>query len=89
MTGGSSAQPSVLPNSVAENPVGASYDDVAEADPAFCWLKVPEVLPPQPTRPPIRVGTPIFLSLIPLSLWVILQLTSPSFGKMMSVCGCL
>ena len=60
MTRGSSAQPSVLPNSLAENPVGASYDDVAEAGPAFCSSKVPEVPPPQSTEPHIRVGAPDF-----------------------------
>ena len=60
LTRGSSAQPSVLPNSLAENPVGASCDDGAEAGPAFCSLKVPEVLPPQSTGPPIRVGAPDF-----------------------------
>ena len=60
VTRGSSAQPSVLPNSLAENPVGASCNDVAEAGPAFCWSKVPEVPPPQSTGPPIRVGAPDF-----------------------------
>ena len=60
MTRGSNAQPSVLPNSPAENPVGASYDDVAEAGPAFCSSKVLEVSPPQSTGPPIRVGAPTF-----------------------------
>ena len=60
MTRGSSAQPSVLPNLLAENPVGASCDDVAEGGQAFCSLKVPEVLLPQSTGPPIRVGAPDF-----------------------------
>ena len=60
VTRGSSAQPSVLPNSPAENPVGASYSDAAEAVPAFSSSRAPEVLPPQSTGPPIRVGASNF-----------------------------
>ena len=60
LTRGSSAQPLVLPNSLAKNPVGAFCNDVAEAGPAFCLLKVPEVLPLQSTGPPIRIGAPDF-----------------------------
>ena len=60
VTRDSSAQPSVLPNLPAENPVGASYSDAAEAVPAFSSSRAPEVLPPQSTGPPIRVGASNF-----------------------------
>ena len=40
--------------------VGASCDDAAEAGPALCSLKVPEVLPRRSMGPPIRVGAPDF-----------------------------
>ena len=40
--------------------VGASCDDAAEAGPVLCSLKVPEVLPPRSTGPPIGVGAPDF-----------------------------
>ena len=117
MTRGSSAQPSVLPDSLAENPigsetlindrdslsqvtcqtghkffkskvkfhdpqVGASCNDAAEANSALCSLKVNG----QRDRPSVSEH-PISLSLIPLPLWVILPLTSPSFEKMTSDCG--
>ena len=38
--------------------VGASCDNVAEAGPALCSLKVPEVLPPRSTGPPSRIRAP-------------------------------
>ena len=80
-TRGSSAQPSVLPNSPAENPVGASYDDAAEAVPAFCSSGAPEVLPPQSTGPPIRVGASNFSKPYPAVAMGHITINLPKFWK--------
>ena len=81
VTRGSSAQPSVLPNSPAENPVGASYNDAAEAVPAFCSSRAPEVLPPQSTGPPIRVGASNFSEPYPAVAMGHITINLPKFWE--------
>ena len=71
----------MLPNSLAENCVGASCDDAAEVSPAFCSLKDSKVLSPQSTGRPIRVGAPDFSDPHPAVAMSYITINLPKFWE--------